>query len=103
MTMIVITGSVPTKADKREVAVAAMVTMQEASLGETGCNKYQFGFAAQDPALVMIYEEWVDQAALDAHFAAPHMATFGAALKEVVAGPGSFTRYEVSSSGPLGG
>jgi quinol monooxygenase YgiN len=99
--MIVITGTVPTKADKRDVANAAMVTMQTASLAEPGCNKYQFGWSTQDPALAMIFEEWVDQAALEAHFASPHMTTFGATLAEVVAGPGNFTKYEVTSSGPL--
>ena len=73
--MIVITGTIPTRPEKRDAAIAAMVIMQEASLAEPGCNKYQFGFASQDPALAMIVEEWVDQAALDAHFATPHMAT----------------------------
>jgi quinol monooxygenase YgiN len=99
--MIVITGTLPTHAEKRDDAIAAMVTMQEASLAEAGCHKYQFGFSSQDPALGMIFEEWTDQAALDAHFASPHMAEFQAALREVVSGPGSFTKYEVSSSGPL--
>lgn len=99
--MIVITGTIPTRPEKRDAAIAAMVIMQEASLAEPGCNKYQFGFASQDPALAMIVEEWVDQAALDAHFATPHMAAFGLTLRDVVAGAGSVTRYEVSSSGPL--
>jgi quinol monooxygenase YgiN len=99
--MIVITGSVPTRVDKRDEALAAMVKMQKASLAEPGCNKYQFGFAAHDPSIAIIYEEWIDQASLDAHFATSHMAEFGVTLGEVVAGPGAFNRYEVSSSGPL--
>ena len=100
--MIAITGTIPTHAEKHDEAVAAMVKMQDASLAEAGCNKYQFGFTAQDPGLAIIFEEWVDQAALDAHFATPHMAEFQAALKDIVAGRGTLTRYEVSSSGPLG-
>ena len=103
MTMIVITGTIPTRAEKREAAIEAMVTMQKASQAEAGCNKYQFGWAAEDPSIAIIFEEWVDQAALDAHFATPHMAAFGGALKDIVSGAGSVMRYEVSKSGPLGG
>ena len=102
MTMIVITGTIPTHAEQHDAAVEAMVKMQDASLAEAGCHKYQFGFTAQDPALAIIFEEWLDQAALDAHFATPHMAEFQASLRGIVAGKGTLTRYEVSSSGPLG-
>jgi len=99
--MIVIAGTVPTHPDRHDEIVAAAVVMMQASNAEPGCNAYRFSFAMDDPALVCITEEWVDQAALDAHFAMPHMAEFQAKLREFVAGAGTFTKYEVSSSGPL--
>ena len=98
--MIVIAGTVPTKPERREEIIAAAVAMMTASNAEPGCNSYRFSFAMDDPALVCISEEWVDQAALDAHFAMPHMAEFQGKLRDVVAGPGSFTKYEIASSGP---
>ena len=101
--MIAITGTIPTRADKHDEAVAAMIKMQDASLAEPGCNKYQFGFTAQDPSLAIIFEEWVDQAALDAHFRdAAHGRVPGCAERHCGRSKGNLTRYEVSSSGPLG-
>jgi len=99
--MLVIAGTVPTKADRHDEVVAAASEMQRATLEEPGCNAYSFAFAVTDPALICIFEEWVDQAALDAHFATPHMAVFRGHLGDLVAGAGTFTKYEIASSGPL--
>ena len=101
--MIVITGTIPYNPEKRDQAVSAATAMQRATLQEPGCNVYQFSFAIDDPSIVCIAEEWADQAALDAHFASPHMAAFGLQMGDFVAGPGTFTKYVVSSSGPLFG
>lgn len=101
--MIVIIGTIPCNADKRDEAVAAATAMQLATLEEPGCNVYQFSFAIDNPSIVCIAEEWADQAALDAHFASPHMAAFGAQMGDFVTGAGTFTKYVVSSSGPLFG
>ena len=101
--MIVISGTIPINPAKRDEATAAAVIMQNATMEESGCNAYRFSFAVDDPNLVCIQEEWVDQAALDAHFASPHMAVFGGQMGDFVAGAGSFTKYIVASSGPLFG
>jgi quinol monooxygenase YgiN len=41
---------------------------------EPGCVSYIPHFLADDPTTVMIYEQYVDDAALDAHRASPHFA-----------------------------
>lgn len=99
--MIVIAGTIPTKSDRRDEVVAASVVMQTATREEPGCKLYQFSFACEDPALVCIAEEWTDQEALDAHFASPHMAVFQAQIRDLVAGAGSITKYQVESKGPM--
>jgi len=99
--MIVIAGTVPTKADRRDDVIAAATAMVRATLEEAGCNAYSFSFSMTEPATVCIFEEWVDQAALDAHFATAHMAEFRGKLGDLVAGAGTFTKYEIASSGPL--
>jgi quinol monooxygenase YgiN len=101
--MIVISGSLTIDLTQREAAIEAATEMMAATLQEEGCNVYQFSFAVDDPAKVCIVEEWADQAALDAHFAAPHMAAFGAKASSFIVGRGAFTKYEVASSGPLFG
>jgi quinol monooxygenase YgiN len=57
--------------------------MVEATRQEEGCLHYAFARDMNDPDIIRISERWVDQAALDAHFASPHMAAFGAGLAQV--------------------
>ena len=39
---------------------------------EPGCTTYQVNRAKDDPNTLLLYEEYVDQAAVDAHAATPH-------------------------------
>ncbi|MCU1502756.1 MAG: hypothetical protein JWM12_2110 [Ilumatobacteraceae bacterium] len=99
--MILIAGTVPIKPDQREAARAACIAVQEGTRQEPGNHVYQFSFSTQDPDLMCLFEEWDDEASLQAHFATAHIAAFRAAFKDVVAGASTYTKYEVSSSAPL--
>jgi quinol monooxygenase YgiN len=44
-----------------------------ASRDEAGCVSYTPHWLREEPATLMIYEQYVDQAALDAHHATPHV------------------------------
>ena len=101
--MIVIAGSLTINPDMRDAALTAGTEMMTATLQEPGCRAYQFSSALDDPSKVCIFEEWDDQAALDAHFAAPHMAEFQAVAGAFVVGRGTITKYQISFSGPLVG
>lgn len=81
--MIVLNGTVrmPEGAfDDFQQAVRAMVA---ATLQEDGCIRYAFGQDMLDRTLIHITEAWRDRAALDAHFATPHMADWKAALGRI--------------------
>jgi quinol monooxygenase YgiN len=43
------------------------------SLGEDGCQIYHWSQGAEDPALFLLYMEWRDKAAFDAHVASAHV------------------------------
>jgi quinol monooxygenase YgiN len=85
---------------EEEHARAAALVMQEATQAEPGNLAYRFSQAVDDPTTVLVFEVWQDQAAVDAHSASEHMATFMASLAETIAGPVVVTQYdaEVSSS-----
>ena len=101
MGMIVIQGTIVIDPAKREAAIEAANTMRAATIVEDGCLGYRFGFATDDPDLLMVAEQWASEEALVPHMASAHMAAFGAAMGEFVAGPADLTRFEVASSGPL--
>jgi quinol monooxygenase YgiN len=100
---IVVQGTITVAPDKREQAIEACNTMRAATIVEPGCLAYRFGFATDDPNVLMVAEHWEDEAALGPHVASPHMAEFGAAIGEVVGGPVDVTKFEIASAGPLFG
>jgi quinol monooxygenase YgiN len=53
---------------------AHLEALTSASRAEPGCVNYVAHFLADDPTTVLIYEQYVDDEALDAHRASPHFA-----------------------------
>jgi quinol monooxygenase YgiN len=66
-----------------EKAKAVIADMVAASNAEEGCIAYAFTQDLGDPSILHIVEKWQDEAAIAAHFATPHMATFLAAIAEL--------------------
>jgi quinol monooxygenase YgiN len=101
--MLVIAGTVSLDPAHRDAAIEAAREMMAATHEEPGCISYVFSAALDDPGEFRIFEEWQDQAALDAHFQMPHMAAFQAKLGGFGVRGMNVQRYEVSSVGPLRG
>ena len=60
-------------------AVAEMLReLTPASRQEPGCVSYFAHFVEGEPATVLIYEQYKDEAALEAHRASPHFKQYGA-------------------------
>jgi quinol monooxygenase YgiN len=57
-------------------AVELFGKMTEATRAEPGCRMYQAHRSTVDPRRFFLYEQYDDQAALDAHRAAPHFARY---------------------------
>ena len=95
--MLIVSGRVPVKPERRAEAVAAALKMAAATRAESGCRTYGFYSDLADPNLFLIYEEWENEAALMAHFQTPHMAEFNAVIPQLIAGPPSINRSEVSA------
>jgi len=101
--MIVIAGRTRLHASEVDGAIRAGSAMAKTSRGEPGCIDYRFSIDIDDPLVVQVLEQWESAAALEAHFATPHFQAFSEVILRAVDGPAEFTRYEVSSSGPLFG
>jgi (4S)-4-hydroxy-5-phosphonooxypentane-2,3-dione isomerase len=51
-------------------------TMTPLTLDEPGCIAYQGHRSLEEPGLFMLYEQYVDEAALDAHRASAHFQRY---------------------------
>ncbi|WP_267435712.1 putative quinol monooxygenase [Sphingomonas sp. GM_Shp_1] len=94
-TTLLIVGTVRLPSENLEAARPAMRRMVEASRAEAGCLDYGYAEDVLDPGLIHVTERWVDQAALDRHFASSHIAQWRAAWPELGIGERRLVVYEV--------
>lgn len=98
---VVIGGTVRVPPENIEALKPHMARQLAASRAEDGCLTYSYGFDVEDPGLIRVFEVWRDQAALDAHFKAPHMATWRVAGAELGVSDRRLTLYEIASERAL--
>ena len=99
--MIIVSGTLRVDPADIDTAMSLGATMSGASLAEEGCSAYGFWQDPADPGRVRVFEEWSDQAALDEHFATPHMGDFMAGLGQLKISDMELSKYEVSDKSPL--
>ena len=99
--MIVIAGTGTLTPENTEAFMEAANEMAAASRAEDGNLEYVF--SVESPGKVRFFEIWESEEALGAHFTAPHMAAFGAAIAELGITGMDGKKYQVSSVAPLFG
>jgi len=99
--MIVIAGKITLDPSKKDEANVAAIEMMEATHAEAGCIEYAFTWDLVEEGVVRVIEQWEDQAALDAHMAAPHMDAFVAKMGGLGIKGMDLKKFEVSSVGPV--
>jgi quinol monooxygenase YgiN len=86
------TVHVITKPSEHDRFVAAARDLRDASVREEGNIEYSLWAPLEGGSEVLVVERWRDQAAVEAHQAAGHMAAFLAAVKGAVAVAPTSTR-----------
>lgn len=98
--MLLIVGTVRLPPEKLAAARPVMRAMVEASRAEDGCLDYGYAEDVLDPGLIHVKELWRDQAALDQHFMAPHLAEWRAAWPALGIGERNLQVYDVGEARP---
>lgn len=93
--MLLVVGTIRLQSENLDAARPVMRRMVEASRAEAGCLDYGYAEDVLDPGLIHVKELWIDQAALDRHFAAPHLAEWRAAWPALGIGERAPHVYEV--------
>ena len=94
--MLLIVGTVKLPPENLALARPAMRAMVQASRTEQGCLEYGYAEDVLVPGLIHVKELWIDQAALDAHFASAHIAQWRASWPALGIGDRDLRVYEVS-------
>ena len=98
---IIIAGTVRVPPENLPAFRPHQDAMLAASRAEDGCITYSYAVDIQDPGLIRVFEEWRDQAAIDAHFQAPHMAAWRAAWPQFGVTDRQLKIYEVAAGRAL--
>jgi quinol monooxygenase YgiN len=98
---IIIAGTVRVPPENLAALKPHQLAMLAASRGEDGCVTYSYGVDVAEPGLIRVFEVWRDQAALDAHFQAPHMAVWRAACAEHGVSERRLFAYDVAAERAL--
>ena len=64
------------KGGELDTVLAALRPLVEASRAEPGCLLYQAHRSPDDPNVIFLYEQYVDQAAYQAHADSEHFKTY---------------------------
>ncbi len=98
---LVIAGTVRVPAQNLEAFRPHMLAMLEASRAEDGCITYSYAEDVAEPGLIRVFEAWRDQAALDAHFGTPHMATWRSHWPAFGVSDRRLSAYDIAAERPL--
>jgi quinol monooxygenase YgiN len=83
---IAVIAKITAQPGKRDDVVAGMAAMMEHVENEPGTLKYILSVDSSDADVLWMYEEYVDQAALDAHGASDAMKALGGSIGPFLAG-----------------
>jgi quinol monooxygenase YgiN len=98
---LVIAGTIRVPPQNVEGLRPHMLAMMAASRAEDGCVTYGYAEDVAEPGLIHVFEVWRDQAALDAHVEAPHLAAWRAVWPKFGVCDRRLIAYEVVSQRPL--
>jgi quinol monooxygenase YgiN len=99
--VIAVLGSFRFPVEALEQARPLMRTVIAATLAEPGCRAYSYAEDIAEPGLFRVHEEWDSRAALDAHFATPHMKHWQAAREGLGFSDRQISIYEIAPVAPL--
>jgi quinol monooxygenase YgiN len=99
--MIVIHATFPIDPDSRERALELIRPLAEQSRAEDGVVDYRVAADVDDPNLLRFFEQYEDEAALEAHQETDHFGEFEAALPELLDGEPEVTQFDVDSATEL--
>ncbi|MEI9965130.1 MAG: putative quinol monooxygenase [Caulobacteraceae bacterium] len=97
---VLLAGTVRFAVDRLDVSRPRMIEMIRLSGAEDGCLAYTYAEDLSDPGLIHIFEVWRDEAALNAHHAAPHFVRWRDDREALGMSDRRMNRYDVSASRP---
>jgi quinol monooxygenase YgiN len=99
--MIVLAAKFTGKPERKKEILGLVAILAPPSRAEAGCITYNLYEQQPGANEFLFFEEWADQAALDAHFQTPHFKNFMKEFPELIQGQSHIRTYEVGKTHDL--
>lgn len=96
--MLVLQATIPVASDHREEMIEAATELAEQSRAEDGTIDYRFTADIEQSNVFRVFEQYKDEAAMDAHMESVHFETFQNQISEWVDGEIELVRFDVEST-----
>jgi quinol monooxygenase YgiN len=83
------------KSGLEETLLQEILALIPPTRAEAGCINYDLHRSADDPALFMLYENWVSMKDLEEHLAMPYLEAFKAKAPDLLAEPLEITLWKM--------
>jgi quinol monooxygenase YgiN len=97
MPQIVILGQFDIHPEDVPASAELMRVMMNETMKENGCHHYAYSRDLSTPNRFQLSELWEDEAALAAHFKAPHMTVYRAGMSKLRVEARTVRRYDVTN------
>lgn len=96
--MIVVHAAVPVTPERRDEAIDRVEELVEQTRQEPGAIEYRAMVDLEDENVIRFFEQYEDEAALEAHLESDHYLAFAEALPELMDGEPDVTQFEVTDA-----
>ena len=83
--MVKLIARIEAKPGREQLIADALKALSGPSRAEAGCIQYDVCRMKEDPAKLLVLEEWASQECLDEHMATPHFKAFVEKIAEALA------------------
>jgi quinol monooxygenase YgiN len=83
---------------RRDELATLLEHFERWAAGEPGCKRYTLAATLADPSRFLLFSEWENQEALDAHYRSEEFADFQLGLGGLLARPSELTVYSADAA-----
>jgi len=91
---VTVVATIKAKAGLEETVKNEVLALIGPTRAEAGCLNYDLHVSSEDPAVLMLYENWVSKEDLDKHLATPYLQAFLGKAPDLVAEPVQIALWE---------
>ncbi len=95
---VTVVATFKAKPGKEAAAREAITALIAPTRAEAGCINYDLHQSADDPAIFMLYENWLSKNDLDEHLAMPYLKSFLGTADDLLAEPVDIALYKMIST-----